>query len=211
VGTAAQSVDLGLFVGARSEQQHADVGVGMLLGDLPADLDAVHARQHVVDYHRVRCEFAAGREPVLSHVESGSGVELVADALHANGGHIVSQDSDGDMRPVIDAFLDAGVNCMYPFEPAAGMDMVAARQRYGERLAIKGGIDKFALRSGRAAIDRELADKLQPCMQRGTVFGLDHRIPGGVPLDDYRYYVSRARELLGLDPYPEPGWQRMAF
>lgn len=35
---------------------------------------------------------------------------------------------------------------MHPFEPAAGMDIVQVRQTYGNRLCVKGGIDKFALR-----------------------------------------------------------------
>ena len=45
----------------------------------------------------------------------------------------------------------------------------------------------------------------------GMVFGLDHRIPNGTPLANYRYYVRTAREMLGLEPNGEPGWQRMAF
>ena len=46
------------------------------------------------------------------------------DMLQSRGARIFSQDSDGNMEPVIDAFLDAGFNCMYPMEPAAGMDIV---------------------------------------------------------------------------------------
>jgi hypothetical protein len=47
----------------------------------------------------------------------------------------------------------------------------------------------------------------------GTVFGIDHRIPNGTPLDNYRYYVSTGREILGLPPR-EPGktgWRRMGI
>jgi hypothetical protein len=45
------------------------------------------------------------------------------------------------------------------------------------------------------------------------MFGLDHRIPNGTPLDDYIYYVETAREMLGLPPIreAEPGWGRVAF
>ncbi len=52
---------------------------------------------------------------------------------------------------------------------------------------------------------------LRPDPVSGAVFGLDHRIPNGTPLADYRYYVRTAREILGLDPTPPPGWARMAF
>lgn len=121
-------------------------------------------------------------------------------------------DSDGNITPIVDSLLAAGVNSILPNEPAAGMDMVALRERYGDRLKLVGGIDKFAPRTSREAIDRELAYKLQPKMREGgVVFGLDHRIPNGTPIELYRYYVTRAREILGLDPEPEPGWARMAF
>jgi hypothetical protein len=134
------------------------------------------------------------------------------DMLSARGVQIFQQDSDGNVNAVIPAFLDAGLTCMFPMEPAAGMDVVQLRKTYGQRLAMLGGIDKHVLRQDRAAIRAELEYKLQPVMrQGGMVFGLDHRIPNGTPLAHYRYYVRTAREMLGLDPNPAPSWARMAF
>jgi hypothetical protein len=134
------------------------------------------------------------------------------DMLSARGVQIFQQDSDGNMNAVIPAFLDCGLTCIFPMEPAAGMDIVQLRKTYGQRLAMLGGIDKHVLRKDVAAIHRELEYKLQPMMrQGGMVFGLDHRIPNGTPFKNYVYYVRTAREMLGLDPAPEPGWARMAF
>lgn len=136
----------------------------------------------------------------------------VWDMLASRGAQIFQQDSDGNMNAVIPAFLDAGVNCMYPMEPAAGMDIVQVRQQYGPGLMLMGGIDKHVLRQSPEAIRAELTYKMQPLMQTGgVVFGLDHRITNGTPIANYRYYVRTARELLGLDPNPAPGWDRMAF
>ena len=45
----------------------------------------------------------------------------------------------------------------------------------------------------------------------GTVFGLDHRIPNGVSIENYRYYVNEGRKMLNLPPISEEGWARMAF
>jgi uroporphyrinogen-III decarboxylase len=137
--------------------------------------------------------------------------EIVRDA----GGRIFQQDTDGNVNPVIDALLDCGLTCIYPMEPAAGMDIVALRKQYGKRLAMSGGIDKHVVRQGHDAIDRELEYKLQPLMAEsgGIVFGLDHRITNGTPLEAYRYYVQRGREILGIPPCDptRKGWQRMAF
>ena len=136
----------------------------------------------------------------------------VWDVASSNGCRLFSQDSDGDMNPVIEAFIECGVNVFYPCEPAAGMDVVALRKKYGHQIAFKGGIDKHVLRGTKEDIDRELEYKLQPIMREGgMVFGLDHRIPNGTPLENYRYYVRRAREILGLGEITEPMWARMAF
>jgi len=134
------------------------------------------------------------------------------DLLSSRGARVFKQDSDGDVRPIIPALLESGLTCMYPMEPAAGMDIVEVRKTYGKKLALQGGIDKHALRNGEQAIIAELEYKMQPMMREGgVIFGLDHRIPNGTPLAAYRFYVRKARELLGLDPNPEPGWGRMAL
>jgi hypothetical protein len=136
------------------------------------------------------------------------------DLLSSRGTRLFDMDSDGDLRPVLDSFMDAGLNSIHPLEPAAGMDMVALRKQYGKRLVFRGGIDKHVLREDKEAIRRELEYKMQPLMREGgVVFGLDHRIPNGTPLENYRYYVNLGREILGLPPLsPEhQGWRRMAF
>lgn len=138
----------------------------------------------------------------------------VSDMLFDRGCRIFQQDSDGNIEPIIATFAQGGVNCFFPMEPAAGMDIVAHRRTHGKANATLGGIDKHILRDGNEAIRRELEYKLQPMMQKGgAVFGLDHRIPNGTPLSAYRYYVDTAREMLGLPPRDaEKGsWRRMAF
>jgi uroporphyrinogen-III decarboxylase len=134
--------------------------------------------------------------------------------LSARGARVFQMDSDGNIAPLITSLLDCGLTAVYPVEPAAGMDCVALRRQLGRRLAMLGGIDKHVLRRSPAEIRRELEYKMQPLMREGgMVFGLDHRIPNGTPLANYRYYVAQGRELLGIPPL-EPGrggWARMAF
>jgi len=135
--------------------------------------------------------------------------------VSSRGTKLFNQDSDGDMRPLIDIFLQCGVNVMHPFEPNAGMDIVETRKKYGNRLAIIGGIDKFVLFKSKEDIRKELEYKMQPMMLQGggIAFGIDHRIPNGVSLENYRYYVATGREILGLPPLngSQNGWGRMAF
>lgn len=130
------------------------------------------------------------------------------------GTKLFCQDSDGNMNPLIDIFMECGVNIFYPCEPMGGMDIVALRKKYGNKIAFRGGIDKHVIRTDKESIDRELAYKMQPCMMDGgIVFSLDHRIPNGTSLENYIYYIDRAREILGLPDFRtcEPSWGRMAF
>jgi hypothetical protein len=117
--------------------------------------------------------------------------------LESRGARLFDQDSDGDMRPVLDAFIEAGVNMIHPVEPAAGMDMVELREKYGTKLAMAGGIDKHVLRRSEGEIVAELEYKIPPMVRTGgCVLGLDHRIPNGTPLANYRFYVRKAWEIM---------------
>ena len=134
--------------------------------------------------------------------------------LAERGARIFQMDTDGNVNAVIPALLDCGITCIYPMEPAAGMDMVELRRQYGNRLMMLGGIDKFCLLQDKAAIRRELEYKLQPLMRTGGVaFGIDHQIPNGTSLENYRYYVDLGREILGLPPRDSSrrGWERMGM
>jgi len=119
------------------------------------------------------------------------------DMLQDRGARLFDQDSDGDMNAVIPAFLDAGVNVMHPLEPAANMDIVKTREQYGTQLALVGGLDKHVVRRSREAIEAELEHKIPPMVRTGgCVLGLDHRIPNGTPLVNYRFYVEKAWEIM---------------
>jgi uroporphyrinogen-III decarboxylase len=136
----------------------------------------------------------------------------VWDAARAHGAKLFSMDSDGDMSPILDDLVECGLNCIHPMEPVGGNDIVELRKKYGEKLCFKGGIDKHALVKGRDAVRAELEYRLAPhLMGGGTIFALDHRIPNGVHIDTYRYYVDLGREMLGLEPISAEGWARMAF
>jgi hypothetical protein len=119
------------------------------------------------------------------------------DMLQARGAKIFEQDSDGNMNSVIEAFIDSGLNSMYPMEPAAGMDIVQVRNKYGANLAFTGGIDKHVLRKTTKEITAELEYKIPPMLKSGgCVIALDHRVPNGTPLANYRFYIQKVWEII---------------
>ena len=171
-----------------------------------------------IDQLSVHEDFAGKSGPLVGPVQIAEHFRpyyrAIWEPLAAHGARIFQMDTDGNINAVIPALLDCGVTCIYPMEPAAGMDMVEVRRTYGRKLAMLGGIDKHVLRLDHAAIRRELEYKLTPLMREGgCVFGLDHQIPNSTPLANYRYYVDLGREILGLPPR-EPGrkgWERMGM
>jgi uroporphyrinogen-III decarboxylase len=110
------------------------------------------------------------------------------------------QDSDGDMSSVVEVFADHGLNFMHPVEPVGGNDVVALMNRFRPRMAFEGGVDKFLLQKGEAAITAELERIIPPMVKAGGyIIALDHRVPNGTPLAGYRFYVKKVWEILARE------------
>ncbi|MDP7237429.1 MAG: hypothetical protein QGI34_11925, partial [Candidatus Latescibacteria bacterium] len=80
---------------------------------------------------------------------------------------------------------------------SSDMDIVAIREIYGKRLAFYGGLDKHVLRRSQADIIEELEYKVPPLVRTGgCILAMDHRIPNGTPLANYRFYIEKIWEIL---------------
>jgi len=116
---------------------------------------------------------------------------LLADmvtAYKAAGARFVVFHSDGNILPLLDMIVEAGVDAIQPVEPKAGMDILALRQRYGDRLALIGGLDNaHVLPSGdRERIAADLRRVLAAGREGGLIVG-SHSIGPDVPVTAYDY------------------------
>ena len=118
--------------------------------------------------------------------------------IHSHGIDLILVDSDGDSGPLIPLWLEGGVTGFYPIERAAGMDAVSLRKKFGRELRLAGGIDKRAIKSGRAAIDAELANVAPLVRDGGYVPWPDHLVPPDVPFDNYLYYLQQMKKMSGI-------------
>ena len=119
------------------------------------------------------------------------------DLVRSRGARLFMCDTDGNVDAIVADFIAGGVNLLYPMEPAAGMDMVTCRELYGTSLAFLGGIDKHVIRRSKEEIVAELEYKIPPMVRTGgCVLGLDHRIPNGTPIANYRFYVQKVWEIM---------------
>jgi len=131
----------------------------------------------------------------------------IADLLRAHGCDIVYTDCDGNINALVPLWLEAGVNCMFPVEVAAGSDPIALRDKYGKAVLLLGGVNKRALIEGKEAICRELKRIAPYVAEGGWIPHVDHRVPPDVTLENYRYYLSAKRDMFGI-PEPAPWEER---
>ncbi len=68
------------------------------------------------------------------------GLRRVVEATHEND-LLFLKHSDGDVSPLLDHFIGAGIDALCPLEPMAGMDIGAVKQEYGDRISLVGNID----------------------------------------------------------------------
>ena len=112
------------------------------------------------------------------------------------GVKVIQLDSDGNTEALIPLLIEAGINCHWPLEAAAGMDPVKIRKEYGRDLALIGGIDKRALAKDKRAIESEVRKKIVPMLETGGYIPtVDHLVPPDVPLENFLYYLELKRKI----------------
>jgi len=122
----------------------------------------------------------------------------IGDRLHAAGIDLWYTDCDGDVRGLLPGFLEAGINCLFPYEVNSCIHPANLLAEYGKDLRIMGGIDKLELRKGRAAIKAYL-ESVAPLVDRGGYIPFcDHRCPPDVDPDDYLYYLDLKEQMFGM-------------
>jgi uroporphyrinogen decarboxylase len=124
------------------------------------------------------------------------GYKKLTDFLKDYGVTLVQVDSDGDIWKLISLWIEGGVTVLYPFEVAAGMDVVEVRKAF-PKLAIAGGIDKRALVGGKETIDRELERRVPFMLEHGGFIpNVDHMVSMDVSFENFKYYREKLDQML---------------
>ncbi len=124
--------------------------------------------------------------------------QRLRDKIRGAGIDLWYTDCDGDVRPILPAMMEGGINCLFPFEVNGCAHPAVLLKQYGRDLRIMGGFDKIELGHGRAAI-KAYMDTLVPLVERGGYIPFcDHRCPPNVDPDDYLYYLDLKEAMFGL-------------
>lgn len=122
------------------------------------------------------------------------------DFVRSHGIETIFIDTDGDPRAVVPLLIESGINVLYPLEQCSeGMHPKCFREKYGQDLALWGGIDKRALAHGKREVEAELRSKLPGLVEQGGYIPqIDHLAPPDIPYENWLYYLERKREMLDL-------------
>jgi uroporphyrinogen decarboxylase len=118
------------------------------------------------------------------------------DFAHSHGLPVI-QHTDGLIESLIPPLIEAGIDCLQPLEIKAGMDLVKVKKKFGDRIALIGGMDARVLISNDLErVKKELETKLPEAMAgSGYILQVDHSVSHEVRYETYKYFVERGLEI----------------
>lgn len=117
------------------------------LVDMCLDFDTELTKRAIkagVDVVVIADDYAWNRAPLMSRKHFKEfvfpGLQRAVKSVHDEGIPCIKH-TDGNIMPIIDLIIDAGIDAINPIEPVAGMDIGEVKNLYGDRVAIVGNID----------------------------------------------------------------------
>jgi uroporphyrinogen decarboxylase len=97
--------------------------------------------------------------------------------------------SDGNIEPLLDMLMEAGIDGIHPVEPKAGMHIPTLKARYGSRLALIGGMCNAHVlpRGTRREIEAQAREIIEVAGDGGVIIG-SHSIGDDIPVQNYVCY-----------------------
>ena len=106
---------------------------------------------------------------------------------------------DGNVLPLVELWIEAGIDCLDPIDPGAGLTMAGMKRQYGGRIALKGNID--CVRTLCTGTPDEVREEVRRCIAEGGPGGLivssSNTIHRGVKPENYRALLEALRTYGG--------------
>ena len=104
---------------------------------------------------------------------------------------------DGDCTPLLDFWIDCGIDCLDPIDPGAGLEMLEMKNKYGEKIVLKGNVDCTGhLCSGSP---EQVAEEVKACLEKGgknggLILSSSNTIHRGVKPENYKAMLDALRK-----------------
>ncbi|MBN1788007.1 MAG: hypothetical protein JW806_06390 [Sedimentisphaerales bacterium] len=94
--------------------------------------------------------------------------------------------SCGNTEPLINMFIEAGINCLQSLQAKAGMDIAKLHEKYNNKMIFWGGISaEILLHSSPGDVRKNVRDACQKAKKGGIILGPSHSITYGIPYDNF--------------------------
>ena len=103
--------------------------------------------------------------------------------------------SCGDVNPFVPELIEIGVDMLNPVEVKAGMDPIGLKNKYGNRLSFRGGLNAVLFNDMEKMYEE--VRKIIPVMKKngGYIASSDHSVPDSVSLKDFKKFVEMIKGL----------------
>jgi uroporphyrinogen decarboxylase len=109
----------------------------------------------------------------------------------------VALHSDGYIEPVLEELVRIGIRVIHPLQETAGMDQLAVRRKYGQRLCFYGGLDVRLLSQVDADQARQMARSKVEQLGKdgGLILCTSHSVSPEIPLENVLAAYEEARGI----------------
>jgi len=128
----------------------------------------------------------------------------IVDLAHAHGKPFIKH-TDGNIWPILEMMVEAGIDGIDPLEPLAGMDIGEVKERYGDRLVLCGNVDCSVVLT--RASTQEVVEAVKETLAKAAVGGghimaSSNSIHPAVKPENYVAMLEATREfgVYPLDP-----------
>lgn len=124
----------------------------------------------------------------------------VTSFLRENNIDRIIMDSDGNVNPILDLIIEAGITGLWPLEVNSNMDAVSIRKKYGDKLFLGGNLDKRELAKGGEAMKKEVDSKVPLLKKMGGYFPeVDHLVNADFSLQTFKEYAEYLKTHLSYE------------
>ena len=121
-------------------------------------------------------------------------VKAISDYAHSKGLMVIYHGC-GDIRKILNDFIEIGIDAMNPLEAKANLDAVKLRKQYGHKLGICGNSNMQIWETGdKDLIRKEVLRKLNAAKGGRYIFQSDHSVASNVSGHTYDYIVRLVRQ-----------------
>jgi len=159
-------------------------------------IDALFARG--VDTVLLEADYGSSTGPMMSPETFRRailpGMKVLCGHIKRHGAPVIFH-SCGKNRPLLDMFVEAGVDCYQSIQPEE--DIVGLKRDFGDRLCLWGGINiDLLVRGTPEQVKAEVREVILGCKEGGGfILGASHSLMAGTKAENYRAALKALEEV----------------